>query len=786
MVDNEELLDGIEDDEVGVHRLVEEIEMLAPHQRGALLADLVVRCRRKTALLEMAQSLGRHLSLEPLFREVITRASQLLKADRATLFLIDFKTQELWSRVAQGLLSEEIRFPRDRGIAGHVATTGEILEIPDAYQHPLFNPAIDKETGYHTRSILCAPIRGTDGRVIGVLQAINHVDGVFGDNEIAMADGLCPVLGLLLEHAGLYEVVVAREKEVQALLDVATALGQSLKLGELVSRIMALTSQIMDADRSTLFLIDEERRQLWSKVAQGLEETEIRIPMDQGIAGHVARTGETLNIPDAYQHELFNPEVDRKTGYRTRTILAHPLRDSEGKVFGVTQVINRRDGAFGPDDERRLDAFSAQAAVCLENARLYDRVRSMKEYLESILRSVTDGVVTVDTDGRLTTINLAAQRLFKTRAEGAVGKDKEELFGSRNEEILELIARVQESGEPGMRYDIKVEVVPGVTASVNLNVVPLIGAEDKKLGVVVVLEDITREKRIKSNLSRYMSKELVEQVIKSGELALGGTRQEATILFSDIRSFTSLTEGQDAGDVVVMLNEYFSYMVDAVFKFGGVLDKYIGDAIMAVFGVPFADPVPDAIAAVKAALEMNRQLVRLNEERAGRGHAPIRIGIGISTGEVLSGNIGSSKRMEYTVIGDGVNLASRLESATKQYGGQLMISEYTLEKIGSQFVVRDLDTIRVKGKQQQVRVYEVICHQDEPLSDAMREILAIHERAIELYRHQSWGRALKVFRDGLEAHPEDRVFQIYAQRCSHFLEQPPDPDWSGVWTLTEK
>jgi adenylate cyclase len=269
-------------------------------------------------------------------------------------------------------------------------------------------------------------------------------------------------------------------------------------------------------------------------------------------------------------------------------------------------------------------------------------------------------------------------------------------------------------------------------------------------------------------------------------MALGGVRQDVTVLFSDIRSYTTLSEGADAHEVVEMLNEYFTYMVDCVFDNGGILDKFIGDAIMAVFGAPFSKPEEDPVNAVLAALDMRRQLAAYNELRRTQGRKPIETGIGISSGEVVCGYIGSEKRMEYTVIGDGVNLASRLEGATKQYGAPLMISEFTHERVGRRFLTRELDTMRVKGKKKPVQVFEVLAEAGTPAASLVARLLDLHETAMDRYRQRRWSEALAAFEAAREAFPSDFVLGLYIDRCRHFLRNPPPPDWDGVWELKEK
>src|SRR5438132_6150751 len=210
-------------------------------------------------------------------------------------------------------------------------------------------------------------------------------------------------------------------------------------------------------------------------------------------------------------------------------------------------------------------------------------------------------------------------------------------------------------------------------------------------------------------MARYVAKEVVDKLIASGQDFLDGTSHVATVLFSDIRRFTTLAEAMSPRDTVAMLNDYFTSMVEVVFTHGGVLDKYIGDAIMAVFGTAVSD-VSDADNSLTVATEMLRELARFNQGRAERNLEAIEIRIGIATGEVLAGSLGSRRRLEYTVIGDNVNLAARLESANKHYGTTVLLSGSTAEALKSRPVMRRLDLLQVKGKLRPTVVYESLGH----------------------------------------------------------------------------
>ncbi|MBX3272573.1 MAG: adenylate/guanylate cyclase domain-containing protein [Sandaracinaceae bacterium] len=229
--------------------------------------------------------------------------------------------------------------------------------------------------------------------------------------------------------------------------------------------------------------------------------------------------------------------------------------------------------------------------------------------------------------------------------------------------------------------------------------------EDLASGFNTMVDGLRERDNLRATFGKYMTASVMEHLL-SGKVQLGGETQTATVLFADIRSFTTLSEAMDAQALVSLLNEYFTEMVSIIIQEGGVVDKYIGDAIMAVFGPPVPAP-DDAVRAVRAAVRMRGALAELNKRLAARGTPILCIGIGVHTGEVVAGNIGSEARMEYTVIGDAVNVASRLETATKELGADIVLSGETHALVEATCVTRFLDEISVKGRTAPVRVYAV-------------------------------------------------------------------------------
>ena len=761
------------------------LEKLAAQDREQLVGQLGTVFEKMATLIYVVNQVSSTLDLNTLLDRIVKVATEVSQCERGTLFLNDAETNELVARVAGGDLAHEIRFPNHLGIAGSVFTTGQAVLIPDAYADPRFNQEVDRKTGYRTRDILCAPVRTISKEVIGVMQLLNHKDGAFtADDQVLLEAVTSQAASALVNARLLDEIQRARDEEAQ-MQDVVTSISSELQLRPLLQKIVAVITELLDADRSTVFLNDAKTSELYSFLAQGMGTREIRFPNNVGIAGTVFASGETMNIPDAYADARFNQAIDKQTGYRTRTILCMPIRNREGKKLGVTQVVNKRGGPFNKADERRLKAFTSQVAIAIENATLFDEVATMKNYNESMLESMSNALVTLDEDGHIQKCNQSFQRIFKTQDTDIVGQPASAFFTEKNAWIEEKIAKVVATDKAEITMDTEVAVNERDKASVNLTAVPLKGGKGEKLGTMLVFEDITSEKRVKSTMSRYMAKELAEKLIASGGEALGGVCQTASVLFSDIRSFTSLAEALGPQETVAMLNEYFTVMVDCVFREGGILDKFIGDAMMALFGVPFKKD-DDADRAVKTGVAMLRELKALNDRRIAAGKRPIHIGIGINTDEVVSGNIGSMKRMDYTAIGDGVNLASRLESSCKQYGANLIISEFTKNALNTRVKMREIDKVIVKGKTEPVAIFEILEHHDDEAFPHLSEILDIFQNGVNLFRKQDWPESVKAFQEVLNLNPNDHLSEMYIARCQHFLASPPGEDWNGVWVMTSK
>lgn len=291
-------------------------------------------------------------------------------------------------------------------------------------------------------------------------------------------------------------------------------------------------------------------------------------------------------------------------------------------------------------------------------------------------------------------------------------------------------------------------------------------------------------KKVRSAFQQYVSPGIINQLLQRPELLrLGGEEKELTAMFCDIRGFTTISEELSPSALVDLLNEYLSEMTEVIFRHWGTLDKYIGDAIMAFWGAPY--PQPDhAERACLAGLEMLQALGRLQSRWEVQGRPRMDVGIGINTGPMLVGNMGSRRRFNFTVMGDNVNLASRLEGLNKTFGTRLIVSETTCQAVQPKMLLRELDLIRVKGKNKPVKIYELLGLAED--GERLRPFVQRFHSALEAYRARQWHTAIGLFGELLRDYPHDGPTRVFVQRCWDLIEQPPEAEWDGVYVMKTK
>ena len=286
-------------------------------------------------------------------------------------------------------------------------------------------------------------------------------------------------------------------------------------------------------------------------------------------------------------------------------------------------------------------------------------------------------------------------------------------------------------------------------------------------------------------LSTYLSDEVVDEIIADPtRLQLGGVKRYMTAMFTDVRNFSGIAEALTPEQLIDMLNYYLSVMSDVIMEQKGTIDKYIGDAIVSFFGAPIE--LPDhALRACTAAIIMKRLEGEVNENIAKKGINHLHTRIGINTGDIVVGNMGTQKKMNYTMSGNAVNLASRLEGINKHYGTWIICSENTINETKGEFLSRRLDLIRVAGIKEPLRIYELL-ETNTYAQPAMHEMVKLFNKAHALFESRNWKEAEKTFYQVLKLNPEDRPSLIYRDRCNLYFTNPPPEDWDGVFIFTEK
>ena len=397
-------------------------------------------------------------------------------------------------------------------------------------------------------------------------------------------------------------------------------------------------------------------------------------------------------------------EVQKKL--KENNLLIVPLRANQN-LLGYMILCNK-ETRKGVEDFNELDldiltSLSNQAAVAMDNANLFKEITEAKQFNESILGSIATGVITLNILGEVDSVNKAGEKILKLEQEAILNNHYMFLF-EKDQEIIDIITKAEEVNKIVTEINIPFLTVSEDTI-VNISAAPRIDVNGNLEGLVIAIEDISDVSKVKNTFKRYVSKQVVDNLLEDDtKLNLGGEEREVTILFTDIRGFTSMSENMKPEEVVTTLNEYFSEMIDIVFKYNGTLDKIIGDELMVVFGAPLAAE-DDTERALNTAVEMQNKIKELNNIRKKRKEKPVLVGAGINKGYVVSGNIGSRDMMDYTVIGDTVNLGSRLCSAAGP--GEIIVSKEVTKNQDKHFNFEELVPINVKGKKDKINIFKV-------------------------------------------------------------------------------
>lgn len=402
--------------------------------------------------------------------------------------------------------------------------------------------------------------------------------------------------------------------------------------------------------------------------------------------------------------------------------------------------------------------------------------------LAMALDTVRQAVLAFGIDGRLFYANAVAPRLLSDDGIAAGRSTLDQVFDGLNEFIVDDIRAVLAGDAAKEALPVDYATPAGDWLPCLFTIVPVPDPSGRGNGVLVLIEDKSVEHSLRKVLDQAMSSSVTDAIIAGESLGLDGKEADATMLFCDIRSFTTLCENMSARSLVAMLNEYFTFMADVIRGNNGIIDKYIGDAIMALFGVPSANP-RQADDAVAAAIAMIQALELFNGDRAKAGEASFHIGIGIASGMVIAGTLGSPERKNYTVIGDAVNLASRIEGLTKLYGAEILVCGRTRAAMTGRVPTRLVDVVKVKGQDTATELHQIM-NRAVP-GAALDTHLSSFAAALAAYQEGRFQAAGEAF-DAIAHHiPDDATSAMLAARCRDLAAAPP-ANWQGIWKLDSK
>jgi PAS domain S-box-containing protein len=582
--------------------------------------------------------------------------------------------------------------------------------------------------------------------------------------------------------------------DITTVMKATSAISGEIMLDKLMSSLMKILMESAGAQRGYLILSSQGKLLIEAEgkiddnpvtVLQSIEVENCQ-ELSSAIVNYVARTQESVVLDDAGREGQFtnDPYIQK---HQPKSILCVPLIN-QGQIISIVYLENNvTAGAFTPERVELLKVLSGQAAISIQNSKLYTQVRESENRLAQFLEAIPVGVSVLDASGKPYYSNrVAIQLLGKGVIPQVASEQIPEVYqvyqaGTQQEyPSAELPAMRALRGESGTADDMEIhqgnKIIP-----IEAWGTPIYDEKDNISYAIVAFQDITERKKAETERIRFTDKlfqlnkayerfvpnQFLQFLEKSSiiDVELGDQVQlEMSVLFSDIRDFTTLSESMTPEDNFRFINSYLSRMEPVINENNGFIDKYIGDAIMALFS-------GDADNAVKAGIAMLQGLVEYNQNRANFGCAPIQIGIGINTGTLMLGTVGGQNRMDGTVISDAVNLASRVESLTKNYGVALLITHPTYSRLKnpSQYAIRTLDTVKVKGKSEAVTVYEVFDADGPEIKQGKLATLELFAEALAIYWEGKFAEAARLFWECWRHNQGDRAAKIYWERCQSAL-----------------
>jgi len=500
---------------------------------------------------------------------------------------------------------------------------------------------------------------------------------------------------LILKNKDLNEKYL----ELETLLDLTNTINSLNDLDSLFFNVLTLSSSILNSSKG-IVLIKNEVSNIFDPISIfNLDENKLKKQIFNTRSGFLKllnRDKKSFIVEKKHKlnHKLFDSSFS----------IVCPII-SENMLVGAIILFDKetRKGIedFNNNDLKLLDSITIQTSFAYQNIRLLESLKKSNKLNENVMSSITTGIIGINLFGEIEFVNKEALRLLKKDNLEVVGNHYLIIF-EKDKHLQELIQKVEVDQE--RLFETEFTIKPyRKKIIVNLSCSPVFDEQKAFSGIVIAIDDLSKINKVKSTFKKYVSKNIVDKLLENEDsLNLGGTESDITILFSDIRGFTSMSEKLNPSEIVRLLNKYFQSMIDVVFKYNGTLDKIVGDELMVLYGVPLKNE-KDTENAVNTAIEMFKKLDQFNKEITKNGFEPFQIGIGINKGKAVSGNIGSEQQMNYTVIGDTINLGARLCSHAKS--GQILISNSVKDHISKIHDFKKIPSIAVKGKSKPIDVW---------------------------------------------------------------------------------
>lgn len=487
--------------------------------------------------------------------------------------------------------------------------------------------------------------------------------------------------------------------ELETLLDLTNTINSLDDLNELFFNVLTLSSSILNSAKGVVLLKNDVSNIFDPVSVFNIDEIKIKKQIFNTRSGFLSDLNKDKKSFIISQNNKFNHDL-----FDSSFCLVSPIIYDK-KLVGAIMLFDKetREGLcdFEKNDIKILDAISMQTSIAYQNVKLLESLKKSNKLNENIMSSITTGIIEVNLFGEIEFVNKEALRLLNREEEEVIGNHYMIIF-EKNDQLLELIQKVESEQERVFENEFELKSIKR-KISVNLSCSPVFDEKTSFSGIVIAIDDLSKINKVKSTFKKYVSKNIVDKLLENEDsLNLGGTESEITILFSDIRGFTSMSEKLSPTEIVKLLNKYFKSMIDVVFKYNGTLDKIVGDELMVLYGVPLKGE-DDTDNAVKTAIKMFQALDKFNEKIVKEGYKPFKIGIGINKGKAVSGNIGSEQQMNYTVIGDTINLGARLCSHAKS--GEILISSSVKGVISNDYAFKKIPSIEVKGKSKPIDVW---------------------------------------------------------------------------------